>query len=398
MTHGAIQLDAVIFGGGIAGLWTLDELVRSGRSCVLIERDALGEGQTIWSQGIIHGGLKYTLDGLLTGSARAIRDMPAIWRACLTGEREPNLSRAPVRSEHCWLWRTDSLRSRAGMIGARVGLRTPMRTVEVDARPRALRDCPGTVAQLDEQVIDTRAVLGAFLRTHQDCIVSAPTDDPARIERIGTGATIALADGAVTLQPERVIFAAGGGNEALRASVGLETGRMQVRDLHMVLVRGDLPELFGHCVDGARTRATITSARTDKCDVVWQVGGEIAERGVSMSPDALIAQAQRELSVVLPGVDLSAAQWATYRAPRAEGVTAGGKRPEDVVVMDEPPFVTVWPTKLALAPRVAALVAAALPAPLQLGDAAANLAQMARPRLAAPPWECAEWRSLTASG
>jgi len=66
-----IELDAVIFGGGAAGLWILDELRRAGLAILLLEggRRGLGSGQTIASQGIIHGGLKYTLAGLLTPSA-----------------------------------------------------------------------------------------------------------------------------------------------------------------------------------------------------------------------------------------------------------------------------------------------------------------------------------------
>ena len=52
----ALPVDVVIFGGGAAGLWTLDELHRAGRSVVLLESGDLGAGQTIASQGIIHGG------------------------------------------------------------------------------------------------------------------------------------------------------------------------------------------------------------------------------------------------------------------------------------------------------------------------------------------------------
>ena len=70
-----MQVDTLIFGGGAAGLWLLDELTRQGSSAVLLEAAKLGQGQTIASQGIIHGGLKYTLQGLLTPSAAAIRDM-----------------------------------------------------------------------------------------------------------------------------------------------------------------------------------------------------------------------------------------------------------------------------------------------------------------------------------
>ena len=85
--------DLVIFGGGAAGLWLLDEAVRRGLDALLLEAHELGSGQTVASQGIIHGGLKYTLSGLLTPSAKAIAEMPVIWRRCLAGEQEPDYRR-----------------------------------------------------------------------------------------------------------------------------------------------------------------------------------------------------------------------------------------------------------------------------------------------------------------
>ena len=46
-----IKLDALVIGGGVTGLWTLDRLVAAGHDTVLVEQDALGQGQTICAQG-----------------------------------------------------------------------------------------------------------------------------------------------------------------------------------------------------------------------------------------------------------------------------------------------------------------------------------------------------------
>ena len=73
-----MDLDVLIFGGGAAGLWLLAELTGKGHAAVLLESSRLGSGQTIAAQGILHGGLKYTLQGLLTPSAQHISAMPAI--------------------------------------------------------------------------------------------------------------------------------------------------------------------------------------------------------------------------------------------------------------------------------------------------------------------------------
>ena len=61
----------LITGAGIAGLWTLRRLLSAGYDAFLLEESAIGSGQTLGAQGILHGGVKYGLDG----SSRAIADM-----------------------------------------------------------------------------------------------------------------------------------------------------------------------------------------------------------------------------------------------------------------------------------------------------------------------------------
>ena len=100
------ELDALIFGGGGAGLWLLDELHRRSFRTMLIENRALGAGQTIASQGILHAGLKYALGGLLSGAAKAVGEMTDLWRQCLEGRAQPDLRGVRILSPCCYLWRT----------------------------------------------------------------------------------------------------------------------------------------------------------------------------------------------------------------------------------------------------------------------------------------------------
>src|SRR5690606_9516637 len=74
------DLDVLVVGGGIAGLWLLNRLVAAGYSAALIEKGDLGGGQTVHAQGIIHGGTKYNLRGRGSDSANALAAMPATWR------------------------------------------------------------------------------------------------------------------------------------------------------------------------------------------------------------------------------------------------------------------------------------------------------------------------------
>ena len=82
------KVDLVILGGGIAGLWLLNRLTSQGYNVCLLEAEKLGNGQSIASQGIIHGGLKYALDGAVSGATNAIATMPSHWRQCLAGKAD----------------------------------------------------------------------------------------------------------------------------------------------------------------------------------------------------------------------------------------------------------------------------------------------------------------------
>src|SRR5256714_8710372 len=166
------HVDVIIHGGGIAGLWILDELRRSGIDAILLEKRALGDGQTVASQGIIHGGLKYMFDGQVRTSVKAIAEMPMIWRDCLGGKREPNLSETAVRSDCCYLWGTGSIKSRVFMAGSTIALRAAPEAVEREDWPAALGEVKGKVMKVPEQVIDTMSLMRNFSNRNRGRIFS----------------------------------------------------------------------------------------------------------------------------------------------------------------------------------------------------------------------------------
>lgn len=55
----SINVDVVIVGAGIAGLWLLNILRSNGYSVILFENESIGGLQTMASQGMIHGGQRY---------------------------------------------------------------------------------------------------------------------------------------------------------------------------------------------------------------------------------------------------------------------------------------------------------------------------------------------------
>ncbi|WP_298863963.1 FAD-dependent oxidoreductase [uncultured Gimesia sp.] len=403
------KVDLIIFGGGIAGLWTLSEASRAGYRCLLLEAFELGSGQTIASQGIIHGGLKYTLQGMLTGSAQRIREMPLIWKKCLSGEQLPDLSQTEIRSDCCYLWRTDSLSSRLGMFGAKMGLHVAPKKLTKEETPAVLANCPGSIAIMDEQVISPQSLIANLADSFQDQIIKYEPKDLSftrnQNEHI-TSVQIQKPNGEFfSIKTAAVLLTAGRGNETLRnqarqQSAPLQIPFMQKRPLHMAMVRGALPQFNGHCVDGAKTRITITSDTNSLGNTVWQLGGQVAEIGVDMNRGELIRHAARELAASVPGIDLSGLEWNTYRVDRAEGATKTGVRPETAQVLKEGNLFTAWPSKLALAPRLATEVCDHLQ---QINVKPAQddtpwkdvFSTLPRPQVALPPWETSEdWVTL----
>ncbi len=288
------------------------------------------------------------------------------------------------------------------MIGARVGLSVTPQVLSDEERPAFLMRCPGTVARLDEPVVAPESFLEILFARHRSRILKIDADkiafnlDSARNVR-SVGLRHPVSGRRLWLNAQSLVLAAGKGNGDLRRQLGLAEGAMQRRPLHMVLARGGLPEFCGHCVDGAATRLTITSHREIDGRTVWQIGGQIAETGVSQDERTLVSRAKSEIEATIPGIDLKHVQWSTYRVDRAEGATASGARPEMSQVICEGNILTVWPTKLALAPVLAERVADLLaPDEFKRRVDLSQLEDWPRPQIARLPWEMERFWFTTA--
>lgn len=386
-----MRLDVLIFGGGAAGLWCLDRLRGAGYHALLLESAALGDGQTIQAQGIIHGGGKYALRGVRDFAAvRATTEMPGRWRRSLAGQSAPDLTATRVLSPRCHLWLArGSALARMQSWGfmsvvARAGLlSTRPEALPLSDWPEALRGSALAVYALAEPVISTGSLLESLAASQQKYIRSydAPVEFSGDVVRIG----------ATVLNPRMIVLTAGAGNAALLRKAGVDGEPMQRRPLAMALLRGALPPLFGHCLVGGKTWLTVTTP----AEGVWQVGGEIAERLAQERDDQEVRRkALSEIRRRLPALDLARAEVAVYRAVRAEARTADQRRPSGVHVgRAAPRIVVAWPTKLALAPVLAdevfALVAKDLKQPGDYNEPA--LPPWPTPAVARYPWENAEW-------
>ncbi|MDG1838585.1 MAG: FAD-dependent oxidoreductase [Phycisphaerales bacterium] len=376
----ATQLDAFIVGGGIAGLLTLDALHRRGCRVWLLERNALGSGQTIWSQGIIHGGLKYALGGEAGEAARAVSNMPARWSAMLNGQSDPNLSAVHMRANACAVWATSGMRSIAGLLGAQFTLRTKPTPWPVDSLPEALAGVRTKILQIAEPVLEPMSLLSVLGSMHHNRVLLGdissitPTDECINVELTG----------GLRIRAGKLILTAGAGNASLRSMADLPADREQTRPLQMILARGPLPVLNGHCIRSTQPWLTITTVAGDSETRVWQIGGQVAERGAEMTSAATIQAAVQNVRAAMPNLSLEGTEWSTYLAPRSEYATGQGGRPDRHGLIEDDRIITAWPTKLALAPLLADDIAHRISANSGSLEVPAD---MARPTTATPPWQ-----------
>ncbi|UNL98377.1 NAD(P)/FAD-dependent oxidoreductase [Stutzerimonas stutzeri] len=384
----SLSTDVLIVGGGVAGLWLNARLRRLGFATLLVDKGALGGGQSVKSQGIIHGGTKYALSGALTGASEAIADMPRRWREALEGKGELDLSGVRLLSDAHYLWSPGTLAGNLTSFFASKAVRSRVGQVKGDELPPALQHprFKGKVYRLSELVLDVPSLIARLAELAGDSLLACERTEPLLDDNELVGLRV---DGR-EIRAQRIVFSAGGGTAELLASLGLQQPAMQRRPLHMVIVKAPtLKPLYAHCLGGGtKPRITVTSHPTADGEWLWYLGGDLAEAdGVARDEATQIAAAKKELAELVPWIDLSSAQWATLRIDRAEPAQSALARPDNAFLAEQGRLLVGWPTKLALSPDFSDRVEAAL---ARDGIRPANhpaLPQLPRPPLTGPFWE-----------
>ena len=389
MAKNTVHTDAAIIGGGIAGLWLLNALRNAGYGTVLIESDRLGSGQTLASQGLIHGGLKYALHGVPSPASEAIAGMPERWRTCFNGTGEVDLSGLKPLSEHTYLFaETGGLGPLATLLASKL-LRGRAQRLREEQFPPFLRPevFTGIVYRLNDFVLDPRHLIERLASLGAPHLYAAPRLD--RVE-VGTGGAH-IEIGNLSIACRRLILAAGAGNEALLKRLGIPVA-MQRRPLHQVVVRHPAAgpafgPFFGHCltnIKGAEPRLTITSHPSGTGGPwLWCIGGRLATSGTERSAAEQRRFARSELAACLPWIDWREAEIESFRLDRAEPRQAKGQRPDQAFAEIHGSSIVCWPTKLTLAPDLGQKVMALMPAPEHPAPPTLNLLAA---RVGEPPW------------
>jgi glycine/D-amino acid oxidase-like deaminating enzyme len=378
-------VDVAIVGGGIAGLWLANLLASRGYGSVLLEADRLGGDQTLASQGMIHGGLKYALSGNLTGASEAIAGMPERWRRCLEGRGEVDLRGLRPLSDRYYLFAAETTLGKLTAFFASRTLRGRISRLDPPEYPPALAHpgFRGVVYVTNDFVLDTRQLLD---------VLAAGAAGRLYRHRVEPGALTDTADGVLVdlgqrrLLARRLLLTAGAGTQILLDGLGIRAPRMQLRPLHQVIARHRYPHpLFAHCLTGIRRpepRLTITS-HPDRGGWLWYLGGQLATDGAGMDAAVLVDHARAELRACVPWIDWGRAELSTLRVDRAEPAERSGRRPDQAFAEARGHCIVAWPTKLSLVPDLGDRVLALLPQPAS--DAALEL-DLPAAEIGRAPW------------
>ena len=344
----AKKADIVIFGAGIAGLWTFHRLKKRGYDVLLLEKDSIGCGQTIASQGIIHSGLKFVFAGKINKLAQSISAMPDIWREAMRGENEVDLTSAKMSAESQYLLIPKGLFGGLSKIVAKKALGKSVREVPKEDWPEDLKNAgfEGSAIFMGEPVLDIGTALRSLAEPYRDSIRKITEEEAASpfdfLEKNN-------------IETQKIIFTSAASNQEIAEksshAKGLET---QKRPLLMGFLKPAPFPLFAHLVGKTdKPVVTITTHKTQNGELVWYLGGGVAERSKDSAPEDVYSAAKQAFKTYLPDINLNKIEWATLPIDRVEGKSRTDSwMPDTPTIHHAGKTLYCWPTKLTFAPML----------------------------------------------
>lgn len=390
----AMKYDVIIIGAGIAGLWLADRLKRNGYNLIVVDQGAIGGVQTLASQGMIHGGQKYAIDGKVSAHATSIADMPARWESCFGGWGEVDLAGVHPLSENQIMWPAGSIIADAAVFAAAQLVNANTRKLSPDEEPavlaemRAAKKFKGRVYELPEKVLDVKELVTAMSAPLRERIFKGTVDELMPDGQIVISGT--------AYRAQVVIFTAGLGNERALELMRVKEKLTQRRPLRQIMVKSMTYPLYGHGIVGKpKPRVTVTSHPLPGGGYVWYLGGSVAEEGATKSDDEAIRFARSEMEDMFPLINWAEKEWATWAGDRAEPFDEKGVLPPGPHVHQRGQVLLAWPTKLTFTPALADRVMAWMESKNIVPHEKSPLPDLPLADVGSYPWETAVWKTAS---
>lgn len=385
-----MEVDVVIVGGGIQGLWLLADLLAAGYHAVLLERMRPGFGQTGHSHVFIHEGHIYASmlrerDDDILQRVDSLAKANTLWKAALAAGRLQNLT--TLKSNFYIGWDD---RIKGGLFEQRCAL-TNLPLEEVYTSPSEF----GTLAKMaslyksEGVCLESNALLNQLMNfgnLHE--LVACCHKISAKANDSGCFDFLAEHDAdyarehnkirSIQVRAGAVVLSAGAGNETLIKDLfdtaplptdprairqqTVKTFMLVLRHLNdsLPLVTGMFPDFGG---------IFIVSRQDSQGRMIWLIGDKqrrlVPVPGEMTTFDAItwFQNLKNALELLLPDIIENAVnyEWGIYEATKAERWTenkkleGGGGFPEGYHIHKHPTqsIWLAWPTLLTFAPLVA---------------------------------------------
>lgn len=387
----SFKFDTVIIGGGIAGLFILDRLIAEGYNAILLEKNSIGNGQTLASQGMVHSGIKYGLDGSNPEISKLLVDVSRRWTEFFSGSARPDLSSSAIHSAKQYLWTKNVLLDKMALKAVPMLMNKGARKLPENDQPAAFKICGyiSDVYEINETVMDVKSVCNYFFQKHLSSIYRG-TADHFQLGDDGNIRSIRCGD--LTIEAGAFFISSGAGNESFGNVFKLQN-ISQRRPLRQFMLRGKLPLLYGHCVSSQPKPLFSITSHPYSDETIWYLGGNVAEPVDGKDSYQMPSEIFKLLLKVFPGVKAMIGGWSTYTIDRAEAKTADGRLPNEPTLMPHGNLALCWPTKLVYAP-VLADKASEFMKKLEIPSSQKMPQQLPLPKpdLGKYPWEVTDWQ------
>jgi glycerol-3-phosphate dehydrogenase len=390
--------DFLVFGSGIAGLWIFDFLFKQGYSVSLIESNLIGGTQTLGSQGMIHGGQKYSLAGKVDDLASNVAKMPFLWDQCLKGEGEIDLSNVEVLANEQIMWPDHNLISVATSYAAAKSVNSETTSLSKKEIPEVLiNNGFSSGYSLQEKVMDAKSLVQSLIANKTDYIHKASIKE---IDVNDKGiSSIVLEDEKgllVKVSASKFIFACGVGNEEIASMLNIKSNISQRRPLRQVMVKTLPHPLYGHCITtGTKPRVTITSHPYEDKGYVWYLGANIAEKGIDMDDEEQIRFAKDEMSYLFPKINWDNVEWSTWDVDRSEAFEPKGGLMPGPQLFEHENALIIWPTKMTFAPALSYKMIDWIEKNQCIKTNQNKIIPILPPEIGSYPWENTTWKRVS---
>ncbi|MCL1473534.1 FAD-dependent oxidoreductase [Argonema antarcticum] len=313
----SINLDVLIVGGGVQGLWLLNDLTGLGYSVLLLTKDPLGQGQTLHSQLRIQGGHSFSDEPLVRRFREATNEH---WRSFI--ERYPEV-RAFGDSRLLFLYRSNE---RA--IEQEETWRNKYQLNFQQYQGNLLNNLPeatsdsGIVLESDETWLDGQRLIAALISTTEVRQQICHGEVTEIILNNGSVQKVrAMVNGNdLSFKPKCLVLAAGDGNKPLldntidgnKESLFARFNNFDNKNYTVLVVKGNIPPLTGFFQEFGGLQ--IFSRMVDENEIVWLVPYE----GIESRLQNEVEKVTRFLSQLRPSRSQQDLLWGFYTGRKVE--------------------------------------------------------------------------------